>query len=159
VRRNGPGEVRRDFMLTNKQVMPTLPATDVKRAKQFYEEKLGLKTVEEDEGGVLLKAGANTMLYLYKRSATKADHTVAAFDVEDIEYQVNELKSRGVRFEDYNLPDMGIKTENSIATMPMGSEATKAAWFKDSEGNILGIQQLPRSMQERQKARMAAAMA
>lgn len=146
-------------MLTNKQVMPTLPATDVKRAKQSYEDKLGLKTVELDDAGVLLKAGANTMLYLYQRSATKADHTVAVFDVEDIEDQVEELKSKGVSFQEYDLPEMGIKTEHSIATMPMGSESTKAAWFRDSEDNILGIQQLPRSMQERHKAKMAAATA
>jgi len=121
-------------MLKNARVTPTLPAVDLKRARKFYEEKLNLKIVKEDASpGILFQAGKNTMLYVYQRGATKADHTVASFTVDDVEAEVKELKARGVKFEEYNIP--GIKTSHSVATM----DGFKAAWFKDTEGNILGI--------------------
>jgi len=76
------------------------------------------------------------MLYVYQRSATKADHTVASFKVNDLEAEVKELKAKGVKFEEIAIP--GIKTVNGIATMGK----MKAAWFKDTEGNILSITQM-----------------
>jgi len=124
-------------MLTNAMVAPTLPAVDIKRARKFYEEKLGLKVVMEDPSpGIMIQCGQGTMLYVYQRAATKADHTVASFKVDDLEAEVKELKAKGVKFEEYNLP--GMKTVNGIATMGK----MKAAWFKDTEGNILGITQM-----------------
>jgi len=115
-------------------VAPTLPAADIKRARKFYEEKLGLKVLMEDPSpGIMLQCGQGTMLYVYQRAATKADHTVAAFKVDNIEAEVKELKSKGIKFEEYDMP--GIKTVNGIATM--GN--MKGAWFKDTEGNILNI--------------------
>jgi predicted enzyme related to lactoylglutathione lyase len=126
-------------MLTNSMVAPSLPAVDVKRARKFYEEKLGLKVVMEDPSpGIMFQAGAGTMLYVYQRAATKADHTVASFKVDNIEAEVKELKSKGVKFEEYDMPKMGIKTVNGIATMG----TMKGAWFKDSEGNILALTQM-----------------
>lgn len=123
-------------MLTSATVYVTLPAVDLKRARKFYEETLDLKFVGEDPSpGVTLQAGNNCMLYLYKRSMTKADHTVAGFDVDDVEVQVRDLKDRGVKFEDYDIPDMELKTVNSVATFGL----MKSAWFKDTEGNILAI--------------------
>jgi catechol 2,3-dioxygenase-like lactoylglutathione lyase family enzyme len=117
-------------------VCPTLPVVDIKRARKFYEDKLGLKVIKEDPGpGLTLEAGKGTSIYLYQRAATKADHTVANFIVADIDAEVKLLKSKGVKFEEYNIPAMGIKTVNSIATM----NGMKGAWFKDTEGNILGI--------------------
>jgi len=121
-------------MLSKAMIAPTLPAIDLKRARKFYEEKLGLKVVMEDPSpGMMLQCGQGTMLYVYQRSATKADHTVASFKVDDIETEVQELKAKGVKFEEYNLPN--IKTVNGIATM--GN--IKSAWFKDSEGNVLSL--------------------
>jgi hypothetical protein len=73
---------------------------------------------------------------MYKRDSTKADHTVASFMVDDIEIEVNHLKEKGVIFEEYDLPN--IKTINSIAT----SGSYKSAWFKDTEGNIIGLTQM-----------------
>ncbi|MDO8491284.1 MAG: VOC family protein [Dehalococcoidia bacterium] len=126
-------------MLSNAQVMPTLPAVDLKRARKFYEEKLGLKvTMEDPSPGMALQCGKGTMIYVYQRAATKADHTAASFVVDDIEAEVKALKGKGVKFEEYNMP--GMKTVNGIATM----DKTKAAWFKDTEGNILGVTQLPK---------------
>jgi catechol 2,3-dioxygenase-like lactoylglutathione lyase family enzyme len=123
-------------MLTNAPVHPTLIAVDIARAKAFYQEKLGLKLVKEDPAsGALMQAGEGTFLYIYQRAATKADHTVASFYVDDVETTVKGLKARGVVFEDVELPSLGVKTEDGIATLG----EMKGAWFKDSEGNILGI--------------------
>jgi len=140
-------------MLSNAIVYPSLPAVNIIRAKKFYQEKLGLKIVSEDPGpGVMFQAGQNTMLYLYQRGATKADHTAAMFTVDNLESEVKDLKSKGVKFEEYNIPEMKIKTVNSIAVF----EGMKAAWFKDTEGNILGIGELT---DPKMKAKMADMMA
>ena len=128
-------------MLANAMAMPTLPAVDLKRSRKFYEDKLGLKVMMEDPSpGVTFKCGQGSMLYVYQRAASKADHTLAAFVVDNIEAEVLELKRKGVKFEEYDMPSMGIKTVNSIATMG----ASKDAWFKDSEGNILAVTQFPK---------------
>jgi len=120
-------------MLSQYPLSATAPTTDVDRARKFYVEKLGLKEKFADEAGVLFEAGEDTCIYLYKRGPTKADHTIATFSVKDVEGEVSELRSRGVAFEDYDMP--GLKTENGIATW--GED--KAAWFKDPDGNILGL--------------------
>lgn len=126
-------------MLANAPVSATLPVVDIKRAREFYEKKLGLKVVMEDPSpGIMLQAGGNTMIYIYQRGATKADHTVAGFAVENVEAEVKELRAKGIKFEEYNIPSMGLKTVNGIATM----DGTKAAWFKDTEGNILSINKM-----------------
>ena len=123
-------------MLSKAIVSPTLPAVDIKRARKFYEGTLGLKVVKEDPSpGITVEAGKGSRIYIYQRGATKADHTVAGFIVDDVEAEVKALKAKGVKFEEYNIPAMGIKTVNSIATMG----DYKGAWFKDSEGNILAI--------------------
>lgn len=123
-------------MLTNVPVRSTLPVVDLNRAKKFYEEKLGLKVVGEDPSpGAVLQAGGGTQLYIYQRAATKADHTAASFSVKDVEAEVKELMAKGVVFEEVSIPSMGVKTVDGVATFG----ELKAAWFKDTEGNILGI--------------------
>jgi predicted enzyme related to lactoylglutathione lyase len=108
-----------------------LPAEDLARAKGFYSEKIGFE-FRELPTGIMAMAGDGTGLFIYERARTKADHTVALFRVDDLSAAVEELRSRGVVFEEY--PDLG--TVDGIATMPDGS---KAAWFTDSEGNILNL--------------------
>ena len=126
-------------MLTNAMVAPNLPAVDIKRARKFYTEKLGLQVAKEDSAqGIMFKAGEGTMLYIYQRAATKADHTAASFKVDNVEAEVKELRAKGVKFEEYDIPNMGIKTVNGIATMG----DMKSAWFKDTEGNILALIQM-----------------
>ena len=121
-------------MLTNAPVHSTLPVVDLDRAKRFYEEKLGLKVIRTDPSpGAVLQAGQGTQLYIYQRAATKADHTAASFTVKDVEATVKELKTKGVVFEDIDTPSF--KTVDGIATMG----ELKGAWFKDTEGNILGV--------------------
>ncbi len=123
-------------MLANSPVAAILPAVDLERAKRFYEEKLGLQPIDTPGlGGAMFACGQGTQLYLYQRdTATKADHTVAGWKVENIEEVVQALRERGVVFEQYDTP--GLKTdERGIATI--GS--AKSAWFKDTEGNILAL--------------------
>jgi catechol 2,3-dioxygenase-like lactoylglutathione lyase family enzyme len=125
-------------MLKDKMVAATLPVVDMERARKFYEDKLGLKVMQADKGGVMLQAGGGTALFLYQRGPTKADHTVASFNVDNIEAEMSELGAKGVVFEEYDMPQMHIKTVNGLATM----DGAKMAWFKDTEGNILSITQM-----------------
>jgi catechol 2,3-dioxygenase-like lactoylglutathione lyase family enzyme len=120
-------------MLSDKQVMPVLPAVDMNRAKEFYTTKLGLSVAWERPAGMLFTAGQGTSIFIYQRAATKAEHTVASFLVDDIEAEMAELRKRGVKFEEYDRP--GLKTVHGIAAM----SPDKSAWFKDTEGNILAL--------------------
>ncbi len=114
---------------------PTLPVVDLKRAEKFYQDKLGFKIEREDAspGAVIKAPGCDCYLYLYQRQPTKADHTVAAIRVDDVESTMRELKAKGVKFEDYNLPNL--KTVNGLFKM----NGYRMAWFKDTENNILAI--------------------
>lgn len=129
-------------MLTNSSVRPTIPVVDLERAKRFYETTLGLKPASANNdntfGTAMFECGNGTKIELYQRSPSKADHTVATFEVLDIEEEVNALREKRVAFEEYDMPE--IKTQNGIATQG----PVKAAWFKDSEGNILCIHQIIR---------------
>ncbi len=122
--------------LANAQVTTTIRVEDLEGAKSFYGDKLGLK----DSGSImegydaLFEAGAGTMIYLYSGAKSVAEHTVAAFIVEDVEAAVKELKEKGVEFESYDMPELKTN-ENNIATMG----DMKSAWFKDPEGHILAI--------------------
>lgn len=123
-------------MLRDAPVMAVLPAVDIERAKAFYTEKLDLRAVDSPSvgGDAAFECGDGTLLYIYEREGTKAEHTVAGWLVEDIQKAVEELRQRGVEFEHYDLPSL--KTdERGIAKL----EGSKSAWFKDSEGNILAI--------------------
>jgi predicted enzyme related to lactoylglutathione lyase len=127
-------------MLANSPIRPTIPVVDLDRAKRFYETTLGVKPIsannDNTSGIAIFECGDGTLMELYQRGPSKADHTVATFEVSNIEEEVNMLRGNGVNFEEYDVPE--IKTQNGIATQ--GS--VKAAWFKDSEGNILCIHQV-----------------
>lgn len=131
-------------MLKNARVRPILPAVDLERAIRFYKETLGLKVTRQEEEpskGAVVQAGHGTSFYLYERSGTKADHTVAGFVVDDVDAVVEALKARGVLFEDYDSP--ALRTTNSIATFSTSTGQAKAAWFKDTEGNVLDVTDFP----------------
>jgi predicted enzyme related to lactoylglutathione lyase len=129
-------------MLANSPIRPTIPVVDLNRARRFYETTLGLKPVPANNDNTpaiaIFECGDGTLMEIYQRGPSKADHTVATFEVSNIEEEVNMLRGKGVNFEEYDMPE--IKTQNGIATQ--GS--VKAAWFKDSEGNILCIHQAMR---------------
>ena len=121
-------------MLQQSPMYAYLPASDVKRARVFYEKTLGFEASEEIAGGVLYKFANGTACFLYPTTNAGTNRASQAFwQVADIEREVAELKKRGVKFEDYDMPDM--KKEGSIFT----GGGAKAAWFKDSEGNILAV--------------------
>lgn len=122
-------------MLQSSRVTVMLPVVDLERARRFYGEVLGLKELGKTvEGGYELVAGGGARLALSPRTVpTKAEHTAASFEVHEIASVVRRLTERGARFEDYDLP--GLKTVDKICTF--GKE--KAAWFKDTEGNILCV--------------------
>lgn len=120
-------------MLSDKKVWPVLPAVDMNRAKEFYTAKLGLSVEWERESGTLFAAGHDTYLFMYERPPTRAEHTVAAFKVDDLEAEMQQLRNRGIEFEEYDMP--GLKTKQGIAAM----SPDRAAWFKDSEGNIIAL--------------------
>ncbi len=124
-------------MLGQFPVTPTLPSTDLQRSKDFYVNKLGLRVARETDGD-LLDAGEGTHMYIYKRGPSKADHTLAEFKVPDVEKLVDEMTSKGVKFEQYDIPGFLKTNEKGIADM--GGE--KGAWFKDPDGNILAIGQM-----------------
>jgi predicted enzyme related to lactoylglutathione lyase len=110
-----------------------IPAKDVARARQFYEQKLGFKPKQETAGGVVYEFGKGTACFLYPTPNAGTSRASQAFwQVEDIEHDVAELKRRGVKFEKYDVPGMD---ENGISS----AGGAKAAWFKDSEGNIMAL--------------------
>ena len=132
-------------MIFDAKISPTLPAVDLERGKKFYHDLLGLKVAFEDPSGIMFEARHGSQLYLYKRGPTKADHTVVSFEVDHIESEVDGLRRKGVKFEEYDIPEMNLKTVDGIATFPVppgGQYETKSAWFKDPEGNILALTQM-----------------
>ena len=121
-------------MLQNAPMYSYIPAKDVARARRFYEDKVGLKPKQEIAGGVVYELGKGTACFLYPtQNAGTSKASQAYWQVQDIEREVAELKKRGVQFEEYDMPAM--KTVNGIFT----GGGAKAAWFKDSEGNILAV--------------------
>ena len=123
-------------MLSNSMIVTVLPAVDLDRARDFYENKLGFRMLMKDNyKGLTFQAGQNTMFYIYQRSQTKATHTVAEFVVENLDAEVSNMKSKGIKFLEYDIPEMGIKTVNGIAQMG----DSKGAWFNDTEGNIIAL--------------------
>lgn len=125
-------------MLENYPICAILPTQDLARARDFYIGKLGLQEAEEKApGGLMLKAGQGTMLYIYERGPSPAEHTQAGFNVDDIESVVDKMIAAGVKFEQYS--DGPIKTsDRGIAEL----DGVKAAWFRDPDGNILAINEM-----------------
>jgi len=120
-------------MLTKAAVTTMLPVKDLNRAREFYEKKLGLKSLGSRQDGKFLFAGGDggTLALFPKPEGTKAEHTAVSFLVKDIAREIKELEARGLVFEDYDFP--GLKTENHVCVL----DSEKAAWFKDTEGNYL----------------------
>jgi catechol-2,3-dioxygenase len=114
----------------------TLPAQDLDRAKVFYSDRLGLNPVSEDRAGVHFVMGGSRFRLFRSGGMASGAHTQLALVVVDLDSAVNELKSRGVEFENYDYPSL--KTVEGVADLGYA----RAAWFKDSEGNLLGIAQL-----------------
>ena len=128
-------------MLSDGKIATRLPAQDLDRARAFYAEKLGLEPVEERPGGLRYVCAAGEFALFASAGGPSGDHTQMGWEVDDIDATVRELRSRGVVFEEYDLP--GFKTVDGIAEIegnyPSKGTGERAVWFRDSEGNLLGI--------------------
>jgi catechol 2,3-dioxygenase-like lactoylglutathione lyase family enzyme len=129
-------------MLTGARVAAVVPVSDLEKGIEFWQ-NLGLGPPERDEipdnPGARFSLGGGGELYVYKSvGAGQSRHTIVAFEIDDIEQTVDSLRSKGVTFEEYDMPNM--KTENGIVTV--GED--KGAFFKDPDGNIIGLTQRAR---------------
>ncbi|MER7716319.1 VOC family protein [Streptomyces flaveolus] len=129
-------------LLARARVATRLPAQDLDRARRFYAERLGLRPVDERPGGLLYRcAGADFVLFR-STGSSPGTFTQMAFEVDDIETVVSQLRQRGVVFEEVDAP--GFRTRDGIAEVEgnypsKGARGERGAWFRDSEGNLLGI--------------------
>ena len=131
-------------MLERGSVATRLPAQDLQRARAFYADKLGLVPSEERPGGIRYRCAAGEFSLFESAGAASGTHTQMAFEVDDIDATVTELRGRGVVFEEFDLP--GLTTVDGIAEVSgnypsKGGTGERGAWFRDSEGNLLGIGQ------------------
>lgn len=125
-------------MLRDSQVTANIPAADLGRARRFYEDLLGLVPADEHPGGLLYRAGSTSFSLYETDQAGKAGHTIAQFHVSDVASEARDLQARGVVFEHYDIP--GVTWDGPVADL---EGAGHAAWFKDSEDNILCLDDLP----------------
>jgi catechol 2,3-dioxygenase-like lactoylglutathione lyase family enzyme len=130
------------MLLRNGRVATRLPAGDLDRARRFYAEKLGLEPTEERPGGLLYRCAAGEFALFQSAGAASGSHTQMGWEVDDLRAVVAELRDRGVVFEEYGLP--GLTTEDGIARVTgnypsKGGIGEHAAWFRDSEGNLIGV--------------------
>jgi len=131
-------------MLEHGDVAARIPAQDLERARAFYADKLGLHPSEERPGGLRYRCRNGGFSVFQSSGAASGEHTQMGWEVDNIEATVEELRRRGVVFEEVDLP--GLKTVNGIAEVAgnypsSGAVGERAAWLRDSEGNLLGIGQ------------------
>ena len=131
-------------MLSQGRVATRIPAQDLDRARAFYAEKLGLEPSEERPGGLLYRCASGEFGLFASSGASSGTHTQMGWEVDDLDATVSELRSRGLVFEEYDLP--GFETVDGIADIEgnypsKGGVGERAVWFRDSEGNLFGIGQ------------------
>ncbi|GAB4255469.1 MAG: VOC family protein [Thermoleophilia bacterium] len=120
------------MMKGKKYVIPVLPVSDLERSREFYEGKLGLKVEEKGPDGLVLSTG-DSLLYIYETTASRGEATALSISVEDFDSEIKELREKGIKFEEYDLPNL--KTREGVAEM----EGIRSAWFKDPDGNVLSL--------------------
>ena len=121
-------------MLTATMAVATIPVTDLERARKFYGETLGLSFLWENPVSVRFGCGSSEVS-VFKRPETATEHTLAHFEVTDIDAAVDDLAAKGVEFIDY--AEGPLATTNHIAQLG----PARAAWFHDPDGNTLGLRQ------------------
>lgn len=122
-------------MLSSGKLVGFVPTKDSKRARSFYEDKLGFHFVSDDQFALVMRAGESMIRIAKAQNFTPAPYTVMGWEVDDIEAVVTWLASRGVEFEKYPFVQ---DQERGIWTTPNGD---KVAWFKDPDGNVLSVSQ------------------
>ncbi|WP_460106529.1 VOC family protein [Streptomyces sp. YKOK-J1] len=132
-------------LLYGARVATRLPAADLDRARRFYAEKLGLRPVDERPGGLLYRCGGTDFVLFRSTGSSPGTFTQMAFETDrDLGSVVAELRRRGVVFEEVDAP--GFRTRDGVAEIDgnypsKGARGERGAWFRDSEGNLLGIGQ------------------
>jgi catechol 2,3-dioxygenase-like lactoylglutathione lyase family enzyme len=131
-------------MLGGARIAARIPVRDLGRAREWYSAKLGLEPVEEREGGLRYTLANGEFALFESAGASSGTFTQMGFEVEDLEATVAALKERGVVFEDVDVP--GLETVDGIAVVEgnypsKGGHGELAAWFRDLDGNMLGIGQ------------------
>jgi catechol 2,3-dioxygenase-like lactoylglutathione lyase family enzyme len=131
-------------VLTQARVATRMPVRDLDRARRFYSEKLGLEPAEERPGGLLYRCASGEFALFGSGGTSPGTFTQMAFEVDDLAAAVAAMKERGVVFEEVDLP--GLETVDGIAEVSgnypsKGGHGELAAWFRDVDGNMLGISQ------------------
>jgi catechol 2,3-dioxygenase-like lactoylglutathione lyase family enzyme len=131
-------------MLDKARVATRLPTQDLNRARRFYADKLGLEPSEERPGGLLYRVAGGEFALYDSAGSSPGTFTQMGFEVDDFEAVAAELKRLGVMFEDVDIP--GLETTDGVAEVEgnypsKGGKGERAAWFRDSEGNLLGVGQ------------------
>jgi catechol 2,3-dioxygenase-like lactoylglutathione lyase family enzyme len=121
-------------MLASNKIIGFVLTTDFARARDFYEGKLGLQFVGQDDFALVLSAGGNMIRIAKAPEFTPLHSTVLGWEVTDIEAEAKWLESRGVQLEKYPW----VQSETGIWSAPGGD---KVAWFKDPDGNVLSLSQ------------------
>jgi catechol-2,3-dioxygenase len=123
-------------MLNDSNVAATLAVKNLSQGRQFYEQVLGLNDVVMENDYAVVYKSADSMVQVYQSEFAGTNKaTAATWDVPDVQAIVDDLKSKGVSFEHYDMP--GLTLEGDVHVMENGNE--KAAWFKDPDGNILCV--------------------
>jgi len=125
-------------MLGNSTAAATVAVRNANAAKAYYRDTLRLKIAQDLGPDSFLCEAGSSMILVYQRPNHKpSEATIVSFQVADLDKEVAELRSKGVTFQEYDMP--GLKTVNGVATMPSG---VKAAWFIDPDGNIISLGQM-----------------
>src|SRR3954466_2461281 len=134
-------------MLPDGKFAARLPAQDLERARGFYSEVLGLEPFEERPGGLRYRCGGTEFVVYASIAASPGTFTQGGFQVSDLDAAMASMRAKGVVFESYDVP--GLRTVDGVAEIEghypsSGATGERAAWFRDSEGNLLGIGELVR---------------
>jgi predicted enzyme related to lactoylglutathione lyase len=134
----------RSSALSRARISGRLPAQDLERARRFYAEVLGLEPVEERPGGLRYEGASGSFSLFQSSGRPSGEHTQLSFEVDDLEAAVRELRGRGLEFEAVDVP--GLRTVDGVAAVDgnypsTGASGERAAWFRDSEGNLVGMGQ------------------
>ena len=122
--------------LNDAHVATRLPARDLDRARRFYADKLGLEPVEERPGGLLYRCGGTDFALFQSTGASPGTFTQMGFSVDDLDATMADLEARGLQFaEEFGT----VVVEGNYPSK--GGRGERAVWFRDSEGNLLGIGQ------------------
>jgi catechol 2,3-dioxygenase-like lactoylglutathione lyase family enzyme len=122
-------------MISASMVVATVPVTDIEQAKAFYGGTLGLEFLWENPVSVRFRCGDSSEISIFKRPKTVTEHTLAHFEVTDLDAVVRDLEAKGVKFDDYT--EGPLVTTGHIAQLG----PARAAWMHDPDGNTLGLRQ------------------